>query len=148
MYLLTKNRINFLNLMYVLFLQVELYEIRLIPDLDPSSETAFTTEGSVTIHLKTDAALTSKRNTIPFHSKQMLIKEDSVEVTDNESNTKIAVDIHEYDLDREFYVLHLESNLTEDKTYTIKIDFTAVLNDDLDGFYRSSYFDEEGTYGN
>ena len=120
----------------------------MIPDLDPSSETAFTTKGSVTIHLKTDAALTSKRNTIPFHSKQMLIKEDSVEVTDNERSTIINVDIHEYDLDREFYVLHLETNLTEDTTYTIKIDFTAVLNDDLDGFYRSSYFDEEGAYEN
>ena len=41
-----------------------------------------------------------------------------------------------------------ETNLTEDTTYTIKIDFTAVLNDDLDGFYRSSYFDEEGAYEN
>lgn len=46
---------------------------------------------------------------------------------------------HGYDLDRDFYVLHLSSamdnrpNLNE---YTVSIEFTSVLSDELMGFYR------------
>ncbi len=54
---------------------------------------------------------------------------------------------HEYDLEREFYVIHLENDLVDNvfiTQYIVNMTFTAILNDKLAGFYRSSYQNEAG----
>ena len=54
---------------------------------------------------------------------------------------------HEYDLEREFYVIHLETEMLDTDfvyQYVVTIKFTAILNDVLAGFYRSSYQNEDG----
>ena len=43
---------------------------------------------------------------------------------------------HEYDKDRELYVIHLGQNLKANTEYQAYIPFLSILNDDLDGFYR------------
>jgi len=52
---------------------------------------------------------------------------------------------HEYDLEREFYVIHLGQDLEaifiED--YTLEMQFTAILGDQLRGFYRTSYDNDQ-----
>ncbi len=62
-------------------------------------------------------------------------------------NNSLTVVGHEYDLEREFYVIHLETNLVQNVfvyQYVVSMTFTAVLNDKLAGFYRSSYEDADG----
>ena len=49
---------------------------------------------------------------------------------------------HEYDLDRQFYIIHLDKPLKDETIYEISINFTSILNDDLSGFYRSSYIED------
>jgi hypothetical protein len=51
----------------------------------------------------------------------------------------IAVTEHQFDIEREFYVVHLSKPIVKGNLYRISMDFTSSLNDDLHGFYRSSY---------
>jgi len=48
----------------------------------------------------------------------------------------------DYDLDREFFILNLNSGLLAGKIYVVKIHYTAFLKDNLKGFYRSVYTDQ------
>ena len=70
---------------------------------------------------------------IRLHAKQLIIDEDSVTVSQNIITPNIKVKGHEYDLDREFYVVHLEEALKDGDNYTLDIEFTSILNDDLSG---------------
>ena len=70
---------------------------------------------------------------IRLHAKQLIIAEDSVTVSQNIITPNIKVIGHEYDIDREFYVIHLEEALKEGDNYTLHIEFTSILNDDLSG---------------
>ena len=71
---------------------------------------------------------------IRLHAKQLIIDEDSVTVTTTELiPTDVKVMGHEYDKDREFYVIHLEQALKDGDNYTLDIEFTSILNDDLSG---------------
>ena len=51
---------------------------------------------------------------------------------------------HGYDDFRQFYILQLGEELTNTQA-RLSIKWTGVLNDELAGFYRSSYTDEAGT---
>ena len=51
---------------------------------------------------------------------------------------------HEFDEDREFYILKLGKKIEKGNHYQISIDFVSELNDELRGFYRSTYKDKDG----
>ena len=51
---------------------------------------------------------------------------------------------HGYDDFRQFYIIQLGEELTNTQA-RLSIKWTGVLNDELAGFYRSSYTDEAGT---
>ena len=105
------------------------YDLRLIPDLKDT----FTTDGHVKIHFKSHGS-----DKIRLHAKELIIDETSVMVSD----PKYSVIGHEYDLDREFYVIHLSEELVDNTDYTLDIDFTSILNDQLSGnLLFFSFFD-------
>ena len=62
-----------------------------------------------------------------------LTKEDGSEVTFIK---------HEYLVENQFYVGSLSQQLIKDDIVTISMDFTGLLNDQMAGFYRSSFVDE------
>ena len=84
-------------------------------------------------------------NRVVFHSKDIVIDHNTVEVlTARTPNTIIG---HEYDLEREFYIVHIAEDLWQPGQITfhyITMRFTSFLNDGLSGFYRSSYTDDNG----
>jgi hypothetical protein len=47
-----------------------------------------------------------------------------------------------YDDPRQFFIVKLAETLVPGQQIRISIGFLGNLNDDLSGFYRSSYFDE------
>ena len=57
-----------------------------------------------------------------------------------DENVPLDIIGHEYDEDREFYVIHLEQNLEPNTDYVVFVPFLAILNDDLSGFYRRSVY--------
>ena len=107
------------------YFQAFQYDLELIPDL----KTNFTTSGKVKIHMQGKGS-----DKIRLHAKQLIIDEDSVTVKTIELiPANIQVVGHEYDIDREFYVIHLEEALKDGYNYTLYIEFTSILNDDLSG---------------
>ena len=118
----------------LIIFQVSLYDLELIPDLDPNSPTNFTTDGQIRIHLQTAQNLTESETCITFHAKQLKIIEDYVTVS--KKVWKLDILGHEYDIDREFYKIHLAQKLLPNTDYVVSIPFLSILNDDLSGFYR------------
>ena len=118
-----------------IIIQVSLYDLELIPDLDPYSPTNFTTDGKINIHLQTAQNLTESETCITLHAKQLKIIEENVTINDAMNDT-VAILGHEYDIDREFYKIHLAQKLLSGSDYVVSIPFLSILNDDLSGFYR------------
>ena len=62
----------------------------------------------------------------------------------NEKQGTIDIVGHEFDEDREFYILKLGKKIEKGNVYRVSIDFVSELNDELRGFYRSTYRDKDG----
>ena len=93
--------------------------------LTPDLKENFTTQGYVKVHFQSHGS-----SKIRLHAKEMIIDESTVTISDFTDNKIIG---HEYDLDREFYVIHLDKALPENTNFTMDIDFTSVLSDNLSG---------------
>ena len=73
----------------------------------------------------------------------MTIYENTVVVVDvNNGNRHIKVVSYAYDDPRQFLIVKLAEVLKPGQIIRISIGFLGHLNDDLTGFYRSSYYDE------
>lgn len=82
-------------------------------------------------------------NNITLHIKDMTVYENTIVVVDvNKGNKPIKVVSYGYDDPRQFLIIKLAEILKPGQTVRISIGFLGNLNDDLTGFYRSSYFDE------
>ena len=125
-------------------LEPTIYSLDLIPFFE---ERNFEVDGGVRIILKHGASVTvdnEYRRRIAMNIKDIVIHENLTEVlTFRDQNTIIG---HEYDLEREMYIIHVGEDLYADDTTTyhmVRLTFTSYLNDGLNGFYRSYYVDEE-----
>ncbi|XP_069957632.1 aminopeptidase N-like [Cherax quadricarinatus] len=84
---------------------------------------------------------------ITLHIVDIITKNETIRLIDKD-NQEGAADLvikkHEYDNEREFYVAHLEEALQQGHKYILSMEFTGFLNDNLRGFYRSTYRDAAG----
>lgn len=126
------------------------YKLELIPYVEKANN--FTLKGKVWIDVKCVKA-TEK---ITLHIKNITINEESVTVTSiqqaelpisqvehQDGESRIKVEGHAFDQDREFYNMSVARGLEQGKLYRIYIEYTGMLDDSLGGFYRSSYFDTD-----
>ncbi|KAL7638670.1 UNVERIFIED_CONTAM: hypothetical protein RMT77_011242 [Armadillidium vulgare] len=84
---------------------------------------------------------------VTLHINDIVTKNETIKVMPENSqgdSGEVTIKSHQYDQDRQFYVAHLKEPLKRGQNYIISIDFVGFLNKDLDGFYRSSYKDENG----
>jgi aminopeptidase N len=59
---------------------------------------------------------------------------------DNENNTPFeVVSLIDQQTEREIITINLKTSLVDGKTYKISMKFVSILNDELRGFYRSTY---------
>jgi len=112
----------------------ERYQVHLIPFI---VEDNFTIAGHVEISLK----VLAPSDNITLHLYDITIHEKDVTV---QTSTGEMLEIvgHSYDEERQFYIVRL-SQVTHSNKLRISIFFTGNLNDELAGFYRSSYTDTE-----
>lgn len=98
----------------------------------------FTFSGHVEIVIQSNASTCQ----VILNSKELHIT--SVEVIEHMLNTSLSV-INHYPVERnEQYVIVLNETmncLVPDKLYIVKIDFNAIIRDDMSGYYKSSYKD-------
>jgi hypothetical protein len=121
------------------------YKLNLIPYLDPAKN--FSIDGTVAIDLLCKEAT----DRVTVNIKNITIKEPTVTVVSLEDDEKgdatitngsVAIRAHEYDMDRNFYIVILQEILVPGSKYRIYIQYLALLSDELVGFYRSSYVDK------
>lgn len=114
------------------------YELKLIPFL---FEGNFTFSGDVRIIVN----VTKNCKNVTLHATALKMSEVIVRKignatqTDGSSGTEVEVsDKYAIDADQ-FYVIIFPNELESNNLYEISIKYTGVLNDMLQGFYRSSY---------
>jgi len=110
------------------------YNLELVPFIIPDN---FTIRGYAEIEME---CVESAFN-VTLHAADLEIQNETVIIMEKDGD---QVDIFnvDYDLDREFFILNLNSGLLAGKIYVVKIHYTAFLKDNLKGFYRSVYTDQ------
>lgn len=72
----------------------------------------------------------------------MIVYENSVAVLDGATGALLAIDGFGYDEKRDFFIVFLKTPLSVGASVLLSVDFLGNLNDQLSGFYRSSYTDQ------
>jgi hypothetical protein len=101
----------------------------------------FTFDGLVKINFWAKEAT----NLIRMHANDMTIDEGSIMLTNKDTGEEVPVSgtvMAEPGDDRHFFDINLPSELTAGSNYTVSINFVGKLNDDMEGFYRSNYFED------
>ena len=130
-------RANVKDLRLPTHLKPEKYTIELVPFVVLGN---FTFKGHVEIIMVCEEE--SRNVTLHVNSIAMTLKNETIELTELKSNKKIAIENHDYDVDREFYIAKLSSSLNNGTRYKISIDYVAKLRNDGKGFY---YYQFSGT---
>ena len=111
-------------------IQPSSYMIHLIPFIIPDN---FTISG----HVEIDLDVSEPSDNITLHIYDITIHERDVTVL-TEDGSMVDIVGHSYDEERQFYIIHL-AKAPDSSKLQLSIFFTGVLNDELAGFYRSSY---------
>ncbi|XP_037798554.1 aminopeptidase 2-like [Penaeus monodon] len=69
---------------------------------------------------------------------------DKIMASGEVTGQSIGIKRQEYDYRRHFYMAHLEEELQKGKKYVLAMEFLGYLNDQLRGFYRSTYKNADG----
>lgn len=112
------------------------YELKLIPFL---FEGNFTFEGDVRIKVN----VTTNCKNVTLHAIGLNIKETKIWKIENSTQTKTRTSINISDqkvmVADQFFVIIFPNDLEANSTYEINIKYNGTLNENLQGFYRSSY---------
>jgi aminopeptidase N len=103
------------------------YEVYLKPDFE-----SFTFEGDVKIRVQ----VSEDTNNIVLHSNRQTIR--NITVTEN-NEVILSTSEPNIDSQKHFLTISSESDFLKGTEYSINIDFTGILSEDMNGFYRSSY---------
>ncbi|KAL0133266.1 hypothetical protein PUN28_000801 [Cardiocondyla obscurior] len=112
------------------------YELWIIP---------FLWEGNFTFHgeVKILINVTSDTNEVTLHAVDIKLDRNFTNIKEQSQSTTGTSDVkiadQRNDTDKQFYVIKTSSKLMKDKQYVVHLKFSGNLNDNMRGFYRSSY---------
>ncbi|XP_042901838.1 aminopeptidase N [Parasteatoda tepidariorum] len=112
----------------------EHYNVVLQPYIEPGN---FSFDGKVEIRIK----VLEPTNNVTVHINNITVKQDTVELSGHGAPTISSLG---EDKEKQFFILYLKGQLSAGQTYEVRMDFVGTLNDQLSGFYRSSYQDPSG----
>lgn len=125
---------NVTNLWLPSQLKPERYFLNITPYI---YEGNFTFDGEVTIFLE----VREETKEVTFHGVELTIHDIKIHEKDDDHMIYIVRKLE--DVPRNFHILTLGTTLLVGKQYILTIKYTGLLNDNLHGFYRSSY-EEKG----
>lgn len=108
------------------------YELKLIPFL---FEGNFTFEGDVRIKVN----VTTNCKNVTLHAIGLNIKKTKIWKVENETRTSIQIGDQKVMAADQYFVIIFPNDLEANSTYEIHINYNGTLNENLQGFYRSSY---------
>ncbi|KFM56599.1 Aminopeptidase N, partial [Stegodyphus mimosarum] len=112
----------------------EHYDVELQPFILPGN---FTFNGKVRVQIR----VLEETDNVTLHINNITVNEASIRLSGVDAP---GIAKTSEDLERQFYILHLKGKLRTGQSYEVYMEFLGCLNDQLAGFYRSSYKDEEG----
>ncbi len=118
------------------------YELKIKPFIGPTfGNKSYTTEGTTRIHFICQIP-TDK---VYIHIKEIALKEASIAVSSesNETVDDYFVKAIQYDLIRDFVIIHIDKECTKNNKYILSVDYNGNISSSY-GFYRSSYKDPTG----
>ncbi|XP_014370444.2 aminopeptidase N [Papilio machaon] len=109
------------------------------PDTYYLKLTPYIFEGNFTFDGEISIVVTVKNETkqITFHGVELTYH--NIKLLKKENGKEIKILSRTEDVPRQFQILSLEEPLVVGKQYYLNISYTGILNDNLHGFYRSSY---------
>jgi aminopeptidase N len=112
------------------------YEIYLTPFIEVGN---FSIEGREKIHIH---VIEDGSKNITLHSEKIKLYENTIKVIRG-NKTELKIEGFGYDKEKAFFIIYLKENLQAGENITLSMSFLGDLNDELTGFYRSDYLDEE-----
>jgi puromycin-sensitive aminopeptidase len=109
------------------------YDLKLTPDLE-----AFTFKGEISIELETSADLDGDCNEIVMHAKELCFISASYRVSGNESPAVEAQEIND-NKKATTVTFVFPNSIPASSTIIMRISYMGFLNNQMCGFYRSSY---------
>ncbi|XKL66949.1 hypothetical protein PGB90_010369 [Kerria lacca] len=118
----------------------ESYNLKIIPYI---WEGNFTFDGKVSIVIRVlDDTKNITLHALNLNISEWHVRESSELISDHEKfpdEKEVEILDTSYDREREFFILHLADYLKRSSQYEVHLRYTGFINDDLQGFYRSSY---------
>ncbi|CAG9134640.1 unnamed protein product [Plutella xylostella] len=114
----------------------EKYNLRLTPYI---FEGNFTFDGELSVVI----AVKNATDSITFHGVELTFK--SIKLYEKSSGRVLRIVQRTEDAPRQFHTISLNETLKKGQRYVMNVTYTGILNDDLHGFYRSSYVEKNVT---
>ncbi|XP_063887378.1 aminopeptidase N-like isoform X1 [Scylla paramamosain] len=99
---------------------------------------------SINGYVQVEVEVVTETSVFTLHMADIITHNETVKIVDARSAMEISILKQTYDNQRQFYHAHLQQPLTKGCRYVLSMEFTGYLNDQLYGFYRSSYTDSNG----
>lgn len=111
------------------------YDIELIPYIE---ENNFTFDGESHIIIEIGRATRD----LSLHALDLMINEIATSLVSSDIVVYIPT-AHNYDNETQILTLHFDNELSSG-AYILNMQFVGILNDELHGFFRTSYINEKG----
>lgn len=102
---------------------------------------------SILGYVEVEVEVLEATSNVTLHIADIVTKNETIRLapSDQVQGPGIGINKHSYDNERQFYVAELGEELEVGKKYVLSMDFEGYLNDQLHGFYRSTYKAEDGS---
>lgn len=108
------------------------YDLKFIPFLDEGN---FTYNGVAKIRVN----VTENCRNVTLHARVLKIDQETLNVWHVREKRNVGVEKQYIVEAKQFYVIEVEEELQAGELYEVNINFKGMLNDDLEGFYKSKY---------
>ncbi|XP_027211487.2 aminopeptidase N [Penaeus vannamei] len=117
--------------------------LRYLVKLQPFINGNFSILGYVEVEME----VLEPTSNITLHMADIITNNETIRLkpSGESAGPDVGIKMHQYDPERQFYIAHLEKQLEKGEKYVLSMDFLGYLNDQLHGFYRSTYRDDDGT---
>ncbi|XP_064115925.1 aminopeptidase N-like [Macrobrachium nipponense] len=102
---------------------------------------------SIKGYLQVEIEVQEETSNVTLHIADIITHNDTVTLRKLQElgNPETIIQKQEFDPKREFYIAHLAQPLENGSRYLLSMEFEGYLNDNMKGFYRSTYKDADGS---
>lgn len=108
------------------------YDLKFIPFLDEGN---FTYNGVAKIRVN----VTENCRNVTLHARVLKIDPETLNIWHVREKRNVGLEKQYIVEAKQFYVIEVEEELQAGELYEVNINFKGMLNDDLEGFYKSKY---------